>query len=288
MAVRRTSLSVRRTTRYLTNGNGFLLALFPSSTCNHIELVLSWTCTLSLDRNKLVFFTRGASCHVLDRNNSRSWDVAFLTKMSTNSNNEKKIEMRTWTGEVVPLWQGGSCSPSPIPHPKTKDERAWKWARMTNACTNSPSDQLSEPLVNRCKKKKKFLLRKKISLKFTRRRHFPLIKGNPPWSRRRLGVKVVKIWTVPKLSASYSWNKSGSSCAPPFSVAVVPAAPIKGREIWFSLAYNPFNLFSPLCAVIDSDGNNWRNVFTTSTWSIQGEMNQILFLEIIKWAEDGA
>jgi len=47
----------------------------------------------------------------------------------------------------------------------------------------------------------------------------------------------------------YSWNKSGSLAL--LALAAVPAAPIKGREIFVSLAYeqldDQFNLFSRLC-----------------------------------------
>ena len=139
------------------------------------------------------------------------------------------------------------------------------------------------------RQKKKFYYVKKIFIKIYETATFspderqPAVKQTAPGRQGRQNLDCSKIVCVLFLE-----QKRLELRPPPFSVAAVPAAPIKGREIWFSLAYNPFNLFSPLCAVIDSDGNNWRNVFTTSTWSIQGEMNQILFLEIIKSAEDGA
>ena len=139
------------------------------------------------------------------------------------------------------------------------------------------------------RQKKKFYYVKKIFIKIYETATFspderqPAVKQTAPGRQgRQNGLFQNCLRPIPGTKAARA------APPPPFSVAAVPAAPIKGREIWFSLAYNPFNLFSPLCAVIDSDGNNWRDVFTTSTWSIQGEMNQILFLEIIKSAEDGA
>ena len=45
--------------------------------------------------------------------------------------------------------EGGS-SPSPMPQLKTNVDSPWKCAMMTNACTSSPSDQLSLPFVSFC------------------------------------------------------------------------------------------------------------------------------------------
>lgn len=40
-----------------------------------------------------------------------------------------------------------------MPQPKTKLDSAWKWARITMACTTSDKDQLFFPLVSFCKRK---------------------------------------------------------------------------------------------------------------------------------------
>jgi len=89
----------------LDQWNRFLLALFPSSTCNHTELVLSWTCTRNLDRFK--------SSHVTPPILLRPWppeleklelDLAFLEKMSINSKKNKtkwNANLNGWGGAAV-------------------------------------------------------------------------------------------------------------------------------------------------------------------------------------------